>query len=227
MITSHVTSPVYIYLLLLASYLISHLTYHAVYIHNTYCLILLCNLPVYILIALKLLTFVNDHSTVLLNLTSLSLITLQYCFTPTLFASSYSFYSFYSPKSDTCKTCDTFVVKVDSEEDATIKRRLSASWDLHKRKAERAYAVLKEDTALAQSDPKVDMITFDLQQSLPTLRISTGIVFYKRQLWTYNLEYIVAHQGRVLCMCGTKVWLLEDPKKLDLASCIMKHLKGD
>ena len=174
----------------------------------------MCNLPVYILIALKLLTFVNDHSTVLLNLTSLSLITLQYCFTPTHYASSYSFYSFYSPKSDTCKTCDTFVVKVDSEEDAAIKRRLSASWDLHKRKAERAYAVLKEDTALAQSDPKVDMITFDLQQSLPTPRISTGIVFLQKaivdiQSWNTLLLIRAGFYACVGRKCGIpRSWIL-------------------
>ena len=180
----------------------------------------MCNLPVYILIALKLLTFVNDHSTVLLNLTSLSLITLQYCFTPTHYASSYSFYSFYSPKSDTCKTCDTFVVKVDSKEDAAIKRRLSASWDLHKCKAERAYAVLKGNTALAQSDPKVDMITFDLQQSLPTPRISTGNVFYKRQLWTYNLGIHCCSSGQGFM----HVWD-ESVASQEVGSCIMKHLK--
>ena len=78
-------------------------------------------------------------------------------------------------------------VKVDSESDPTNKQRLIREWDLHKRKAEKAYQVLKEDTALAKASNDVDTITFDLEQSLPTPVLTTNIVFYKRQLWTYNL----------------------------------------
>lgn len=78
-------------------------------------------------------------------------------------------------------------VQVEAEEDAETRRRLLSEWDLHKRKAERTYQQLREDTAEAQSDPNVDMITFDLQQSLPTPLLTVNIIYYKRQLWTYNL----------------------------------------
>jgi hypothetical protein len=78
-------------------------------------------------------------------------------------------------------------VKVDAETNVVTKQQLSGEWELHKRKAERAYQQLKEDTALSKSTSDVDTITFDLQQSLPTPVLTTNIVFYKRQLWTYNL----------------------------------------
>ena len=75
-------------------------------------------------------------------------------------------------------------VKVDAESNTVTKQQLNGEWELHKRKAERAYQNLKEDTALSKSTSNVDAITFDLQQSLPTLVLTTNVVFYKRQLWT-------------------------------------------
>ena len=78
-------------------------------------------------------------------------------------------------------------VKVDAESDPAKRQQLTGEWDLHKRKAERAYQQLKEDTALAKASSDIDALTFDLEQSLPMPVLTTNIVFYKRQLWTYNL----------------------------------------
>ena len=84
----------------------------------------------------------------------------------------------HSPKSDTCNTCDSMKVNCDAESDPTVKAKLVAEWELHKRKAKRAYQVLK-DSARAKSDPNVDVICFDLQ-AVPTPLLSTNVVFYKR-----------------------------------------------
>ena len=70
-------------------------------------------------------------------------------------------------------------VKVDAEENETRKQLLLGEWDLHKRKAERAYQQLREDEALAQSDENVELQTFDLEQALPTPVLTTNVVFYK------------------------------------------------
>ena len=86
------------------------------------------------------------------------------------------------PKTDTCKTCDAMKARLDSESDTDAVRTLKGQWELHKHKAERAYHQLREDTAQSQGDPNLDVITFDLQQSLPTPLLSVKVVFYKRQL---------------------------------------------
>ena len=91
---------------------------------------------------------------------------------------------FYRPKSDTCKTFDTLNTKISSEENPAAKRILESGLRLHQCKSERAYQQLKEGTDLSQSSQNVDMITFDLQQSLPTPKLATSVVFYKRQMWT-------------------------------------------
>ena len=66
------------------------------------------------------------------------------------------------------------------------KRKLEAELALHKARAKRAYEELKKDTQRAQEDQRIVCLCFDLQQALPTPHLSSGSVFYKRQLYTYN-----------------------------------------
>ena len=119
--------------------------------------------------------------------------------------------------------CDEMKVKVDAETNPVMKQQLSGEWELHKLKAERAYQQLKEDGALAKSTSDVDTITFDLEQSLPTPVLTTNVVFYKRQLWTYNLG---VHD------CGTSkaymhMWHegIASRGSQEVGSCICRHLK--
>ena len=96
---------------------------------------------------------------------------------------------------------------------------------MHKCKAERAYQQLREDTALAQSDSDVELLTFDLQQSLPTPVLTTNTVFYKRQLWTYNL-----HVGIHNCATGKgcmHMWHegIASRGSQEVGSCMVNHLR--
>lgn len=61
-------------------------------------------------------------------------------------------------------------------------------WDLYNVQVENTYHSLTEDTAHARSHLDTEMQTFDLEKLLQTPVLSTGIVYYKRQLWTYNQE---------------------------------------
>lgn len=74
-----------------------------------------------------------------------------------------------------------------TETDPAKSESLNLEWELHKVKADRGYQSLKEDTAFAKLHSDTEMLTFDLEMSLPTPVLTTGIVYYKRQLWTYNL----------------------------------------
>lgn len=85
--------------------------------------------------------------------------------------------------------------RLDSETNPETIRCIQGEWDLHKRKAERAYHELREDTAKCQSDLAVDALTFDLEQALPTPLLTVNVVYYKRQLWTYNLGIHCSRSG--------------------------------
>ena len=139
------------------------------------------------------------------------------------FGSLHTTFSFTRPKSDTCKTCDSMKVRIKAEASDEVQRRLQSELLLHQRKAERTYHQLQEDTALSQSDPDTQTITFDLQQSLPTPVLTVNVVYYKRQLWTFNL-------GVHCCRTGVghmHMWSESEGSRgsQEIGSCVLTFLK--
>ena len=127
------------------------------------------------------------------------------------------------PKSDTCKTCDHLNVRISAEEDPSERDKQKFELQLHQCRADRAYQQLKEDTALSKASPDVDMFTFDLQQSLPTPKISTSIVFYKRQLWTYNFGIHSCSDGKGYMFMWPEC--VASRGSFEICSSILKYLQ--
>ena len=116
-----------------------------------------------------------------------------------------------------------YKVQTDAEEDEATLAQLKGEWELHLCRLERAHLQLK-DTALSKSDPNFMLVTFDLQQSLPTPILMTNVVFYKRQFWTYNLGVHDCRSRKGYMY----VWHEEGTASQgssEIDSCILKHIQ--
>lgn len=130
--------------------------------------------------------------------------------------------SFEKPHVDTCFTCDKFRMKIQVAQDENIKSELIAQHNQHKMSADQAYEEKRKDSHLYADDDTVQVFTFDLQQCLPTPSLTSSVIFYKRQLWTFNLTIHNNKTGNAVCY----VWYetIAGRGANQIASCIYKHL---
>ncbi|KAK3922474.1 Replicase polyprotein 1a [Frankliniella fusca] len=90
-------------------------------------------------------------------------------------------------KMDTCNTCDKLACEImyaKDEEQRAVKLQEQQN---HHTCWEEALDNKHKDIQEAKSNDKVEVVVFDMQQCLPTPHLQTSVVFYKRQLWVYNL----------------------------------------
>lgn len=93
---------------------------------------------------------------------------------------------FHAPLTDSCRKCDAFEIKIKAaEKDSKEYEELKRSQEIHHRKAEAARMGMKRDAEAAKLDNDLTVISFDLMKTLATPVISTGVAYYKRQLWTF------------------------------------------
>ncbi|CAH2015534.1 unnamed protein product, partial [Acanthoscelides obtectus] len=90
--------------------------------------------------------------------------------------------SFGYPRSDTCATCDLLKIQLDAASTDELKQQLKVQKDVHLRKAQAFYDDLKEKTEMARTNETVETICFDYQQNLPVPVLTTGDIFYARQI---------------------------------------------
>jgi len=127
-----------------------------------------------------------------------------------------------SPKKDTCAQCYRLHMQIsDSFCTFNKKNELIAEQKKHQEDAEEAYCVKRKDSTTPTE--KTCVLAFDLQQCLPTPCLESSVVFYKRQLWTYNLTVHNMKTSTASCY----IWSEPIAKRgaNDIGSCVFDFLK--
>lgn len=141
------------------------------------------------------------------------------------FSKSYNI-GFLMPKSDTCKVCDelhtTLMNDMSTQEEKT---EANTKKELHLRRAEAMRAKLKELAAESKENPgDVHTISIDLQQTLPTPKLSCGPAFYLRKVWTYNVG--IHDCGRDLGYMFLWDESIAARGSDEIGSCLLKYVRS-
>lgn len=132
--------------------------------------------------------------------------------------------SFKHPRKDTCHTCDRLKVELKAAEETKNEEQLKVkklNQELHHRKVELARSEMKKDIESSKEE-RATIISFDLQKVMLLPRLTTGVVYYKRQLSCYNLG-IHSFQNDIGTM---HVWdeSIASRGSQEIGSCILKYI---
>eukprot|EP00102_Acyrthosiphon_pisum_P027826 XP_016665036.1 PREDICTED: uncharacterized protein LOC107885857 isoform X2 [Acyrthosiphon pisum] len=127
-----------------------------------------------------------------------------------------------SLKKDTCAQCDRYKIQLSNSISHEQRINLTAEKNKHQEEAEQAYETKRNDITTMSTDTCV--LSFDLQQCLPTPQLENSVSFYKRQLWTYNLTIHNCKTSNASCY----VWYESLAKRgaNDISSCLFNYLKN-
>jgi hypothetical protein len=121
---------------------------------------------------------------------------------------------------DTCQKCDGYKAKIDALEDGQAKEALITEQELHHTNIEAARdKKIKNIEQEKQSNGTTAVLAFDLQKTLPTPVLGTGIAYYK----TYNLGI----HDDVTGIGYMYVWSREVASRgpQEIASCLKEHFE--
>ncbi|XP_050497796.1 uncharacterized protein LOC126878976 [Diabrotica virgifera virgifera] len=124
-------------------------------------------------------------------------------------------------KKDTCNLCDKLEILINNS--ATEEQvKCKTERDNHIDSAEEARQALNADRKRAKFDEQLEVLCFDMEKTLPLPRIPTNVVFYKRQLWLYNLGIHTAKHNKGHCY----VWLEGEAGRgaQEVGSCLFRHV---
>ena len=134
--------------------------------------------------------------------------------------------SFHRPTKDSCKTCDLLKLKIEEAQKSGENEQSDqkkAEKELHLRKAEAAKEGYSKDCSNAREDSDVTTFCFDIQKTLPTPVLTTGLVYYKRQMWTYNMGIHDAKTNQGHMYCWNESQGSRGPNEVDLG--LLKHIQ--
>lgn len=116
----------------------------------------------------------------------------------TIFRSKFNL-NFGHPRQDTCSYCSEQKLKIQLELDQDLKNELKLQLTIHKRRAKKFFELLRE-----QSSNSINC-SFDMMQTQPIPKLSVTEVFYSRQVWIYNLTFVISdiNQGPDNCILYT------------------------
>lgn len=126
------------------------------------------------------------------------------------------------PKKDTCNKCDTFSAKIKGLTNEEEKIKVQSEHDLHLQEAETARKEMNLDLEIAENNENTETVTFDMQKTLPLPRLSTNILFYKRQLWLYNCGIYAGKQKK----STFNIWIEGEAGRgaQEVGSCLRKYI---
>ena len=94
---------------------------------------------------------------------------------------------FAPPKIDSCNACDLFVASLSNAkqlgmfQEALDEIRRNMEW--HKELGRQGRSLIDD---FHDDSDDIMVLCFDLEQTLPTPKLSASVAYYKRKLWTYN-----------------------------------------
>jgi len=128
-----------------------------------------------------------------------------------------------NPKKDTCAQCDKYKIKLtDNIITTDQKNKIIEDKIQHQNEAEQTYESKRKNIATMSTDHCV--LSFDLQQCLPTQSLESSVAFYKCQLWTYNLTVHNCASSKATCY----IWYETIAKRgaNEIGSCVYNYLSN-
>lgn len=107
-------------------------------------------------------------------------------------------YSFGRPQVDVCSVCESLKAKLrDKSLNDNAKRAAAAELVIHKRRANKFYAKMKEVSESNNED--TSYICFDFMQNLPLPNIPVQEIFYMRQLWVniFSIHDLKSNRSKI------------------------------